>query len=219
MKLFTRISDIISANLHSLLDNAEDPQKVLRLVIRDMDDTLAEARSALANYLSDQKQLQRQLTRSEELCASWVQNAEYALQKNREDLAKSALEEKQGEQERQTKLKQEMEVVDESINQLRSDIEKLQLKISDAKQREKAFLVRQNAASTRLTVQRRLHETHIDEAISRFEQYERRVDEIEADIEAYEMTAKKGSLADEFAVLRREQQIETELAELKARVA
>jgi phage shock protein A len=219
MKLFTRISDIISANLHSLLDNAEDPQKVLRLVIRDMDDTLAEARSALANYLSDQKQLQRQLTRSEELCASWVQNAEYALQKNREDLAKSALEEKQGEQERQTKLKQEMEVVAESINQLRSDIEKLQLKISDAKQREKAFLVRQNAASTRLTVQRRLHETHIDEAISRFEQYERRVDEIEADIEAYEMTAKKDSLADEFAVLRREQQIETELAELKARVA
>lgn len=219
MKLFTRLSDIISANLHSLLDNAEDPQKVLRLVIRDMDDTLAEARSALANYLSEQKQLQREITRSEEQCATWVKNAEYALEKNREDLAKSALAEKQIETEKQNSLKREVELIDESIINLRTDIDKLQNKISEAKQKEKAFLVRQNTASTRLTVQRRLHETNIDDAINRFEMYERRVDEIEADIAAYEMTAKKGSLADEFAVLRKEQQIETELAALKARVA
>lgn len=219
MKLFTRLSDIISANLHSLLDNAEDPQKVLRLVIRDMDDTLVEARAALASYLSEQKQLQRELARSEAQCATWVKNAEYALEKNREDLAKSALVEKQAEAEKQAKLQEEIDLVDESVIKLRADIDKLQTKISEAKQREKAFLVRQNAASTRLTVQRRLHETHINEAISRFESYERRVDEIEADIAAYEMTAKKGSLADEFAVMRRDQQIEAELAELKARVA
>lgn len=219
MKLFTRLSDIISANLHSLLDNAEDPQKVLRLVIRDMDETLAEARSALANYLSEQKQLERELASSKAQCEIWVKNAEYALNKNREDLAKSALAEKQVEADKQDKLQKDMDVIDEAILQLRSDIEKLQLKITDAKQREKAFVIRQNAASTRLTVQRKLHETHIDDAIARFEMYERRVDEIEADIAAYELTAKKGSLADEFAVLRKEQQIESELAELKARVA
>jgi len=216
MGIFSRFTDIINSNINSLLDKAEDPAKMVRLIIQEMEDTLVEVRSTSAKALAEKKELLRQVERFEKEAAQWQEKAELALSKAREDLARGALLEKKKCAENAVTLKEELQHVDSHINKLQNEVVQLQDKLADAKTRQKSILLREKSVSSRLKVKENLHSTKVDDALNRFEHYERKIDNLESQVEAYDIGSK--SLADEIAELAEADKIEEELAALKAKV-
>ncbi|MGL5409178.1 MAG: PspA/IM30 family protein, partial [Shewanella sp.] len=180
-------------------------------------DTLVEVRSTSAKVLAEKKELQRRINRVLEQVQDWQDKAELALSKDREDLAKAALVEKQKATALADTLNQELAVIDEHIARLKEEISLLQEKLLDAKARQKTIILRTQTASSRLEVKKQLDSSKIDNAMLKFEQYERRVEGLEAQVESYDLASKK-SLADEFAALEAEDSVNAELAALKAKV-
>lgn len=216
MGIFSRFSDIVNSNINSLLDKAEDPEKMVRLIIQEMEDTLVEVRSASAKTLANKKDLSRQVERLEQESGDWLAKAELAISKGREDLAKAALVEKQKCEDQAEGLKHELTLLEEQISKLQAEVEQLQEKLADAKSRQKAIIMRQNTASSRLEVKKRLDSNKVDDAIDRFERYEQKIDTLESQVDAYDLGKK--TLADEFAELESENKIDDQLAALKAKV-
>ncbi len=217
MGIFSRFADIINSNISSLLDKAEDPEKMVRLIIQEMEDTLVEVRSTNAKVLAEKKELLRRIARSQEQVQDWQDKAELALSKNREDLAKAALMEKQKYTDVAKSQADELLVVEEHISRLKEEVVQLQEKLADAKARQKTIIMRTQTASSRLNVKKQLDSGKVDDAMLKFEQYERRVEGLEAQVESYE-AGKKSSLADEFAALEAEENVNNELEALKAKV-
>ncbi|MCE9684978.1 MULTISPECIES: phage shock protein PspA [Shewanella] len=217
MGIFSRFADIINSNISALLDKAEDPEKMVRLIIQEMEDTLVEVRSTSAKVLAEKKELLRRIARVQEQVQDWQDKAELALSKDREDLAKAALVEKQKAAGLADTLGQELDVIEEHIGRLKEEVSLLQEKLIDAKARQKTIIMRTQTASSRLDVKRQLDSSKIDDAMLKFEQYERRVEGLEAQVESYDLGTKK-TLADEFAALEAEDSVNAELAALKAKV-
>lgn len=216
MGIFSRFTDIINANINSLLDKAEDPEKMVRLIIQEMEDTLVEVRSASAKNLANKKELTQQIKKLQQEADDWHAKAELALSKEREDLARAALMEKQKCVDNAATLEHELGLVDEQISKLQDEVGQLQEKLADAKNRQKAILMRQSTASSRLEVKKRLDKFDTNDAIGRFEQYERKIDSLESQIESYDMG--KQSLAKQFEELEENGKIENELEALKKKV-
>ena len=216
MGVFSRFTDIINSNINSLLDKAEDPEKMVRLIIQEMEDTLVEVRSTSAKTLADKKELARQVNRFEKEAEQWQQKAELALSKGREDLARAALIEKKKCLENGESLVDELSHVEEHITKLQSEISQLQEKLADAKTRQKAIIMREKTANSRLKVKKNIDSNRINDAMSRFDRYERKIDDIEAQVDAYDMGSK--SLADEIAELEGDENVDDELAQLKAKM-
>jgi len=216
MGVFSRFTDIINSNINSLLDKAEDPAKMVRLIIQEMEDTLVEVRSSSAKTLADKKDLARQVQRFENDAKQWQEKAELALSKGREDLARAALQEKKKCVESAESLVDELTHVDGHITKLQDEISQLQEKLADAKARQKAIIMREKTASSRLKVKKNIDSDRVNDALSRFDQYERKIDDIEAQVESYDMGSK--SLADEIEELSADDNIDDELAQLKAKM-
>lgn len=222
MGIFSRFTDIVNSNISALLDKAEDPQKMVRLIIQEMEDTLVEVRSTSARVLADKKTLSLRFEKLNAAIIDWQQKAELALSKNREDLAKAALVEKQTLTNKLTALAEEQALVDEQIQRLSSEVNQLQDKLMEAKNRQKTICMRHQVASSRLNVKQRLATTKIDDALFKFAQYEQKVVNLEAQIESYELTQKtsaKSNLVEEFNSLQTEDAVDKELAEMKAKLA
>lgn len=217
MGIFSRFADIINSNISSLLDKAEDPEKMVRLIIQEMEDTLVEVRSTSAKVLAEKKEILRRITKVQEQVLDWGNKAELALSKDREDLAKAALIEKQKASELADTLTQELVIVEEQITRLKEEVNLLQEKLVDAKARQKTIIMRKQTASSRLEVKKQLDSSKIDNAMSKFEQYERRVEGLESQVDAYDLGNKK-TLSDEFAALEAEDSVNAELEALKAKV-
>ena len=218
MGIFTRFSDIVNSNINAILDKAEDPEKIVRLMIQEMEDTLVEVRSAAARSIADKKDLNRRIETLDYDLNDWDQKAELALRKGREDLAKAALVEKSRVAAAVDALKQDYLSVDEGLAKLNEDISRLESKLEDAKARQKALLARHKTANSRLAVRKKIHDYKIDDAMVRFEQYTRRIDDVEGRVEAYDLGLPK-DLNHEFASLEAEESIKAELDALKQRVA
>lgn len=218
MGIFTRFSDIVNSNINAILDKAEDPEKIVRLMIQEMEDTLVEVRSAAARSIADKKDLNRKLTLMEREQIQWDAKAELALRKGREDLAKAALIEKSRASAASVILKGDYAAIDEGLTKLNDDISRLEKKLLDAKVRQKSLLARHKTANSRLAVRRKIHDYKIDDAMVRFEQYTRRIDDVEGRIEAYDLGLPK-DLNHEFAGLEAEESVAKELDDLKKRVA
>ncbi|RDV25118.1 phage shock protein PspA [Alteromonas aestuariivivens] len=216
MGIFSRFTDIVNSNINALLDKAEDPEKMVRLIIQEMEDTLVEVRSASAKTLASKKEIVAQISKYQSDAEDWQSKAELALSKDREDLARAALQEKKKSSEAADALARELEVVEEQISKLQDEIGQLQEKLADAKSRQKAIIMRQKTASSRLEVKRTLDSSKVDAAMGRFEQYERKIDDLESQVEAYDLGKK--TLHDEFAELEGGDKIDEELAALKAKV-
>jgi len=216
MGIFSRFTDIINSNINNLLDKAEDPAKMVRLIIQEMEDTLVEVRSSSAKILADKKELTRQVSRHEQDVEQWQEKAELALNKDREDLARAALMEKKKSSESAQALVDELIHTDEHLSKLQDEISQLQDKLSDAKARQKAIIIREKSASSRLKVRENIHSTRVNDALNRFDHYERKVDDIEAAVESYDLGSK--SLADEIASLASDEKVDNELAQLKAKI-
>jgi len=216
MGIFSRFTDIINSNINNLLDKAEDPRKMVRLIIQEMEDTLVEVRSTSAKTLADKKALTRQVTQLEMQAAQWQEKAELALSKSREDLARGALIEKKKCSDSAEALTHELNYTEEHIAKLQNEMSQLQDKLADAKSRQKAIVMREKTANSRLKVKENIHSNKINDALSRFDHYESKVDDIEAQIESYELGGK--SLSDEIAELESNEKVDNELAELKAKM-
>lgn len=216
MSIFSRFTDIVNANLNALLDKAEDPQKMVRLIIQEMEDTLVEVRSVSAKTLSERKDIHRQLTRIEMEIIEWQDRAQLALSKEREDLARQALLEKSKLEETASILQEEIQRVEVHLDRLTGEIEQLQEKLSDAKARQKSILMRERTVTSRLSVKRTLESDKVNDAMFKFERYEAKIDGLESQVEAFELGKK--SLKDEFRVLENENKINAELAALKAKL-
>lgn len=218
MGIFSRFRDIVNSNINVMLDKAEDPEKLIRLMIQEMEDTLVEVRSAAARSIADKKDLNRKLESLDRELGDWEEKAELAVRKGREDLAKAALVEKSRVASAAEFLKQDYLAVDEGLSKLNEDIAKLEGKLEDAKARQKALLARHKTATSRLAVRKKIYDYKIDDAMIRFEQYTRRIDDIEGRVEAYDLGLPK-DLHHEFASLEAEDSVKEELDALKKRIA
>ena len=217
MGIFSRLTDIINANINTLLERAEDPGKMIRLMIQEMEDTLVEVRSQAVRTIAEKKELKRRLAGLVEKQAHWNEKAEFALRKQREDLAKGALVVKRKLEEQATAISEELELVEEGLARHNEDLAQLQAKLDEAKMRRKALELRMKTAQDRVKIRRTLHDGRIDDALSRYESLEQRIDDLEASAEVYDM-GKGKTLEDEFAELEVEADIEADLERLKARV-
>ncbi len=217
MGIFSRFTDIINSNINSLLDKAEDPQKMVRLIIQEMEDTLVEVRTASAKTIATKKDIQMQIDKLTHQVQDWSEKAELAISKEREDLARAALQERSKCHETVAMLVHELENIDEQLLKLQAETAQLQEKLADAKARQKTILLRQSTASSRLDVKKTLDSSKVEDAMGRFEQYERKINDIEAQVDAYDLGQK--TLNDEFAELQADDQVENELAALKAKMS
>jgi phage shock protein A len=217
MGIFSRLADIINSNLNSILDRAEEPEKIIRLVIQEMEDTLVEVRSTAAKTIAEKKESNRRLARLAEAQAGWEEKAELALSKGREDLAKAALVEKSKLAEAAGLLREELEELDAMLQQGETDISKLEAKLREAKAKQQSLTARHETASSRLKVRRNLYDGRVDDAFARFEQVEKKLDAAEGEVEAFDL-GRGRSLAEEISELATESAIEDELAALKARL-
>jgi phage shock protein A len=218
MGIFSRTRDIIAANVSDLLDKAEDPAKMVRLIILEMEETLVEVRASAARTIADQKEMRRQIAKLEQVQSGWVEKAELALSKGREDLAKAALYEKQKAGDLAQQLAGEIAEMDAALAASEADIAKLQAKLREARVRQNAIVTRMEAANNRLRMREMYAGTKVDEAFSRFELLERRVDYAEGRAEAAGMGAAPKTLEEEIAELRATDAVEAELEALKARL-
>jgi phage shock protein A len=217
MGIFSRLSDIVNSNLNAILDRAEDPEKIIRLIVQEMEDTLVEARTNAARLIAEKKDVHRRLDKISEAGLEWTQRAELALSKDREDLARAALAEKSKLAETAKHLSSELVHLDEALSQSDADIAKLQGKLTEAKAKQKTLVARSENASTRLRTKRMTHDNRVDDALSRFEQIERKLDQKEALAEAYDVGRGK-TLADEIAALESEGRVDQELLAMKQKL-
>ncbi len=217
MGIFSRTRDIIAANFNDMLDKADDPSKMIRMIILEMEETLVEVRASAARTIADQKEMHRKTVQLDRLQADWSEKAQLALSKDREDLARAALVEKKKAADISDQLKQEIAVLDDALRAYEQDIAKLQNRLREARSRQTAIAARLESAENRVKLRTLMSTERTDEALARFDQLERRVDYAEGRADALSIAdnSDTNSLADEIAALEGSDAIDDELAQMK----
>ena len=216
MGIFSRTRDIIAANFNDMLDQADDPAKMIRMIIMEMEETLVEVRASAARTIADQKEMHRHSVKLDKLQADWAEKAQLALSKDREDLARAALVEKKKAADMCEQLKAEITVLDDALRAYEADIQKLQTRLREARSRQSAIAARLESAENRVKLRSLLASERVDEAMSRFDQLERRVDYAEGRADALGLEGnKQPTLADEIAALEGSDAIDDELEAMK----
>ncbi|HYX48071.1 MAG TPA: PspA/IM30 family protein [Sphingomicrobium sp.] len=210
--VFSRARDIFAANMAELLDRAEDPARMIRMIILEMEETLVEVRATAARSIADIKEMRRAVSRLDELQANWADKAELALSKGRDDLAKAALVEKQKAGEMAEGLRGEMDQLQQLLRGYEADIGKLQAKLREARARQNAIAARFESALTRAKAREAMHGSRTLDAFAKFEILERRADFAEGRCDALGIT----SLEDEIDQLKESEKIDAELEAMKA---
>ena len=219
MGIFSRTRDIIAANVTDLLDKADDPAKMIRMIILEMEETLVEVRATAARNIADQKEMRRHVVKLDKLAESWTEKAELALSKDREDLAKAALVERQKATTMIDQLSGEIGALDEALRTSEEDIAKLQAKLREARVRQNSVMTRLQSAENRIKVREAYAGSKVEEAFARFDILERRVDFAEGRADALYLGQEPKSLDDEINELRGSEQVDADLAALKASMA
>ncbi|SCW73468.1 phage shock protein A (PspA) family protein [Sphingobium faniae] len=216
MGIFSRTRDIIAANVTDLLDKAEDPAKMIRMIILEMEETLVEVRASAARTIADQKEMRRHIAKLNALRDNWTEKAQLALSKDREDLAKAALVEKQKATDMAGQMSEEIGALDEALKASEEDIAKLQGKLREARARQNSLTARMESAQNRLRVREAYAGEKVNEAFARFDMLERRADMAEGRADAMALGQQPKTLEEEIAELRSSDKVDAELAALKA---
>lgn len=217
MGIFSRMTDIINSNINAMLDQAEEPEKMVRLIIQEMEDTLVEVRSSSARVLADRKEAARRLDQVRSEAISWEGKARLAITKGREDLARAALQEKRAVEEELSVVEIELQATDEHIAQLNKEVALLQQKLDDARAKQKALIMRGKTVESRIKVKRQIQREALDDAFHRFDRFERRMDTLESQLEAMDLGREVSpDLADKISALQDDEQLSGDLDRLKA---
>lgn len=217
MGLFSRLGDIINSNINAMLDSAENPEKIARLIIQEMEDTLVEVRTAAARAMADKKEMEREIAHFSATRDEWAAKAELAIDKGREDLARGALVAKQKAEGEIDRRKVAMDTAEEAFEKRQDDLAKLQAKLDEAKAKHRALMMRREAAEQRIRIRSQVYDGKVDDALARYNNIERKVDEMEAYADT--IKGREPSLEAEFAALERDESVEKELEALKAKRA
>lgn len=213
MGIFTRVRDIVSSNLNAMLDKAEDPQKMIRLMIREIEDTLVETKASCAGVMAASKQVERELEQVRTSADKWEDRARLALEKGKEPLAREALVEKRRFLEKAEILKNEIAQNGDIIQKYREDISQLEAKLKSAQERQRVLVHRFNHAWDKRRAQEEILRATSSDTIMRFEQFEKKIDRMEAEAEI--VNSRQGDLEDAFNNLQSDDEIEDELKQLK----
>jgi phage shock protein A len=220
MGIFSRLSDIVNSNINSLLDKAEDPEKIIRLIIQEMEDTLVEVRSDAVRIIAERKEAERQIARLSGERDDWEAKAELAISKGREDLARAALVAKNRVAEAIANEEKHLGDIVKGLEQQGEDIVRLQTKLDDARKREATMISRHKTATSRLQARRVTHDNRLVGALGRMEAMERSLDHLEGRVEVYDHGRGEGkNLADEIAALQIDHQVDEELARMKEKLS
>lgn len=215
MGLFSRFGDIINSNINAMLDSAENPEKIARLMIQEMEDTLVEVRTAAARAMADKKEMEREIAHFSSVRDDWASKAELAIDKGREDLARGALTAKQKAEGEIARREEAMTIAEDAFEKRQDDLGKLQAKLDEAKAKHRALMMRREAAEQRIKIRGQVYDGKVDDALARYATVERKVDEMEAYAET--IKGREPSLEAEFAALERNESVEKELESLKAK--
>lgn len=216
MNVFSRFRDIINSNMNAMLDRAEDPEKMIRLMIQEMEDTLVEIKASCAGAIAGRKKVERQLDEARHRAEAWGSKAELAINKGREDLAREALVEKKSRQERADLLEDEAQQYQDLVGQYQQDIVQLEGKLGTAREKQRILYQRHVHAQRKRRAQEEIRRVESSDAFIRFEQFENRIERMEAEADLVN-AHRKTSLEDEISNLEHDEEIEKELEALKAR--
>jgi phage shock protein A len=215
MGIFTRLSDIISSNINAMLDKAEDPEKLVRLMIQEMEDTLVEIKAACAGVMATKKKVQRELEEAHTRAQQWGEKAQLAVNKGREDLAREALMEKRRYRERASALEKELSQCAALVEQYQADMMQLEDKLGTAREKQRILVQRHIHAQRRKRAQQEIRRLDTSDTLIRFAQFENRIERMEAEADLVNF-GRKPPLEDEFTRLEGDDEIEKELQTLKA---
>ena len=218
MGIFSRMGDIINSNLNAMVDKAENPEKIARLIISEMEDTLVEVRTNAARSIAERKDLNRKVSAYDARADEWAAKAELAITKDREDLARGAVQARQHASQMADVVRSEIDVLDETVAKADGDLQKLQSKLNEAKAKHKSLIMRSQTAEARIKVRSQITDTKVDDALARYERMERKVDDLEAQVEAFDL-GKGQTLESQFAAIEADDAVEAELAALKAKLS
>jgi len=217
MSVFRRFSDVLNSNVNAMLDKAEDPEKLVRMIISEMESTLLNVRTESAKTIADKKEMERQIKNYEAEVELWQKRAELALEKDRDDLAKQALQEKHRIEQAIEAQSKEFNALEASLERLDHDIAKLQSKLNEAIARRKAIVARHDTVKATIHMRKKMDTSGIDTAMSRFDRFEQRMDQMEAEVEAMDL-GRNVSLSQQIDSLQTDEDLDKELAELKAKM-
>ncbi len=215
MGVFTRFKDIIGSNINSMLDRAEEPEKMIRLMIQEMEETSVELKAACAGLMADQKRIARELSQVGERAELWSNRARLAMEKGREDLAREALLEKLNAQRQSEGLERERDRFAVLIEQAREDIEQLEAKLESAKERQRSLAKRHVRADQRIKARSNVSRVQSNDVMMRFDQFEQRIERMEAEAELAAPRQNR-NLEQEFALLEGGDEIEEQLASMRS---
>ena len=215
MGIFTRFRDIISANINAMLDKAEDPEKLIKLMIREMEDTLVEIKASCAGVMADGKKIERQLEEAQSREKQWRERAELAVNKARDDLAREALVEKRRYTDRSDALKRQLEECESLVAQYQDDIRQLEEKLGTARERQRVLVQRHIHANRKKRAQQEIRRMNSAEAVIKFEELENRIERMEAEADLVNFV-RKPTLEAELDTLAVDDEIEKELQDLKS---
>ena len=214
MGVFTRLKDIINSNLNAMLDAAEDPDKLIRLMIQEMEDTLVEVKANCAGALAARKRAERAVATAETGTATWEERARLAIEKGREDLAREAIRERRRLEELRDAHAKEVTGCDEVVARYKEDIAAVEAKLVDARQRHRLLVQRHKHAKTHERTRGVIERVTRYDAVTKFDQLEQRIERMEA-FQEIDPDLQKPSLEEAFAALKEADAIEEELARLK----
>ncbi|MCP4340716.1 MAG: phage shock protein PspA [Desulfobulbaceae bacterium] len=215
MGIFTRFSDIISSNINSMLDKAEDPEKMIKLMIHEMEDTLIELKSSCAGVIAGRKKVERKLEEINDKKDLWAQRANLAVVKGRDNLAREALIEKRRFTVLAEALEGELGEYAGLITQYHEDISELEGKLNNAKEKKRVLVQRHKRATGKKRAQQDIRRSNSGDTMARFDKLESRIEQMEAEADLVNM-ANKPTVEEEFDNLASDDEIENELAKIKA---
>lgn len=215
MGIFTRLKDIVNSNLNVMLERAEDPEKLIKLMIMEIEDTLVEIKANAAGVMAARKKADREAAAIRAKAASWADKAQLAVDKGREDLAREALLEKRGLLERAERRDRELAEFDLLVEQYKDDIAQLEAKLQEARDKHRVLVQRSIHADGKKRAQQQIRRADSADAVARFEALEMRIDRAEAEADLVN-AGRQANLEQRFAALEQDDEIERELAGLRA---